>query len=66
MLVLVIWLVALGIGLVVVGALAYELLGHARRTRLALTEATDDLLPKVQALSPPRPAGRHRATGGSG
>jgi len=59
-LVVLIWLVALVAGTAIAGVLGYELLGHARRTRAALEDATADLLPKVQALRPPS-AGRHRA-----
>ena len=56
--------VALVLGLVVVGVLLFELLGHVTRTRRALDAAAGELVPAVRALTSSRSAGRHRAGGG--
>jgi hypothetical protein len=59
--VLIAWLAAAVVALLVTGILGYELAGHIRRLRRALTTAVGDLQPRVRALVPPASEGRHRA-----
>jgi hypothetical protein len=59
--VLVVWVVAVGVAVVVAGIVGYELVGHLRRLRRAVDAASADLLPRLRAIVPPSSQGRHRA-----
>lgn len=61
MLVLIFWAAAAAVGLVVLGILGYGLAGHFGRLRRAVEQARAQLVPAVEALRSPAPAGRHRA-----
>ena len=61
MFVLVVVAVAAGFGLVVLGILGYGLYGQLNRLRRAVEETSGDVLPKLAALRPHPPGGRHRA-----
>jgi uncharacterized protein YjeT (DUF2065 family) len=60
-LVLVVWAVAVGLCLVVLGILAFGVYGQLRRLQKAVTETQAQLMPMVEALRPADDAGRHRA-----
>ena len=56
------WAAALGIGLVLGGVLAYNLVGQVRRLRSAMESARADVTPQLQALlAAPTATGRHSA-----
>jgi hypothetical protein len=59
--VLIAGLAAAGVAVLVGGVLGYELAGHIRRLRRAVTTANSDLQPKIRAIIPPASEGRHRA-----
>jgi hypothetical protein len=59
--ILLIWAVALGFGLVVLASLGFGLFGQVKRLSKAAQEARADVLPKIEALRPEPSAGRHRA-----
>jgi hypothetical protein len=60
-LVLIFLAAAAAVGLAVLGILGYGLVGHVGRLRRAVEQAHAQLLPAVEALRQPSPAGRHRA-----
>jgi hypothetical protein len=60
-LILIAWLAAAGFAVLVAGVVGYELAGHIRRLRRAVTTANSDLQPKIRAIIPPASEGRHRA-----
>jgi hypothetical protein len=60
-LVLLIWAVALGLSLVILAVLGYGLFGQLKRLRRAVEEAGAEIQPRLLALRPDQPAGRHRA-----
>ena len=60
MLVLLVWAVAVGLSLLVLGILAFGLYGQLRRLRRA-AETQAELLPMVATLRPEDVPGRHRA-----
>jgi hypothetical protein len=59
--VVLIWAVALGVGLVVLAVLGYGLFGQVRRVLRAAREAQADLRSRIEAVGPDAPPGRHRA-----
>jgi hypothetical protein len=59
--ILLIWAVALGFGLVLLAILAFGLYGQVKRLLRAAEQVRADLLPAVEALRPEAAAGRHRA-----
>lgn len=61
MVVLVVCLVVVGVSVLVLGILAFGLVGHARRLQRAVAKAQAELAPALDALRPPEPPGRHRA-----
>jgi hypothetical protein len=60
-LVLLVWAVAVGLSLLVLGILAFGLYGQLRRLRGAVAETQAELLPMVATLRPEDVPGRHRA-----
>ncbi|CAA9232531.1 MAG: hypothetical protein AVDCRST_MAG41-1019 [uncultured Corynebacteriales bacterium] len=61
MLVLLVWAVAVGLALVVLGILGFGLYGQLRRLRRAVAETQAELVPMVDRLRPADAPGRHRA-----
>ena len=61
MLVLVVWAVAVGLSLLVLGVLGFGLYGQLRRLQRAVAETQAELLPMVDRLRPEDASGRHRA-----
>ena len=61
MLVLLVWAVAVGLALLVLGVLAFGLYGQLRRLRRAVAETQAELQPMIARLRPEDVPGRHRA-----
>lgn len=61
MVVLIVWLIAVGVAAVLAGSLGYGLYGQVRRLRRTVAAAAADLQPRLAALRPPAGSGRHRA-----
>lgn len=61
MLVLIFFAAALGIGVVVLGIVGYDLFGRLSRLRRAAEEAQAELAPALESLRGQPSPGRHRA-----
>ena len=61
MVVLIVWLAVGGVSLIVLAILGYGLFSQFRRLQETVERGRDELLPRVEALRPQTPQGRHRA-----
>ena len=61
MVVAIVWAVAAGLVLVILGILGYGLYGQLRRLQKAVAAVQADIVPAVAALRPDPGPGRHRA-----
>jgi hypothetical protein len=59
--VLIVWLAVGGVSLIVLAVLGYGLFAQFRRLQRTVQQASDELLPCIEALQPQTPQGRHRA-----
>jgi hypothetical protein len=59
--VLIVWLAVGGVSLIVLAILGYGLFSQFRRLQRTVEQASDELLPCIEALQPQTPQGRHRA-----